>query len=139
MVWGKHIYGAGLLGGYISRRGHGASSKNINSNPDSLILKLNKQTKHTKKLKHQWDQTDKLQIQAPQSTENFKPRFALDPACAAIAAVTSQWCKKVPHNIACAESNIWWGKSAFTFSAVLPAYCSCVSPNSDCWETFSVI
>lgn len=43
MVWGKHIYGAGLLGGYISCRGHGASSKNINSNPDSIILKLNKQ------------------------------------------------------------------------------------------------
>jgi len=41
----KMCYGVGLFGVYISDRGHGALSKNINSNPDLVTLKLkNKQT-----------------------------------------------------------------------------------------------
>lgn len=39
MVWGYWVS--------ISRRGHGPLSKNTNSNPDLITLKLkNKQTKH---------------------------------------------------------------------------------------------
>lgn len=57
---------------------------------------------------HQNTQTivglSKLLVQAPQATGNVKLRFKLHPACtstgSATAAVTSQWCKKVPHNIA---------------------------------------
>lgn len=46
----KMCYGVGLLGVYISHRGHGALSKNTNSNPDLITLKLKtNQTKNPPK------------------------------------------------------------------------------------------